>query len=52
MLKGRTSRTSNEAKSAKTPINLFGIDLNIAYEGKKYHSGTIWAGVTSELPSM
>jgi quinol-cytochrome oxidoreductase complex cytochrome b subunit len=45
-----TSKTA--AKSAKTPNNLFGIDLKIAYAGKKYHSGTICSGVTIGLPGM
>ena len=35
-----------------TPNNLFGIDLKIAYNGKKYHSGTICGGVTKGLPKI
>ena len=45
-MKGNNKRTKIEAKSARTPSNLLGIDLSIAYEGKKYHSGTICGGVT------
>jgi hypothetical protein len=52
LLNGKTSNTNNEKNNAKTPINLFGIDRNIAYDGKKYHSGTICSGVTIGLPSM
>jgi hypothetical protein len=43
---GKTNNTNNEANNAITPNNLFGIDRNIAYANKKYHSGCIWAGVT------
>jgi len=34
-----TNNTINEANNAITPNNLSGIDLNIAYANKKYHSG-------------
>ena len=37
---------------AITPPNLSGIALNIAYQGKKYHSGTMCAGVTKGLASI
>ena len=37
---------------AITPPNLSGIALNTAYQGKKYHSGTICAGVTIGLALM
>lgn len=33
----------------KIPNNLLVTDLKTAYKGKKYHSGTICAGVTKEL---
>lgn len=46
-INGTTNNTSSDANKANTPINLFGIDLNIAYANKKYHSGCICAGVTS-----
>jgi hypothetical protein len=52
LIKGRTSNTSKEANKAKTPSNLFGIDLRIAYANKKYHSGTICSGVTIGLPGI
>jgi hypothetical protein len=32
-----------------TPPSLSGTDLSIAWKGKKYHSGTIWGGVTRGL---
>ncbi len=44
---GNTNNTTNDANNAITPINLFGIDRNIAYANKKYHSGWICAGVTN-----
>lgn len=34
------------------PNNLFVTDRKMAYNGKKYHSGTIWAGVTNELAKI
>ena len=37
---------------AITPPNLSGIALNIAYQGKKYHSGTMCAGVTKGFASI
>jgi hypothetical protein len=49
---GNNKRTNNEANKAITPTNLFGIDLKIAYDGRKYHSGTICSGVTIGLASM
>jgi len=36
----------------KIPNNLFVTDRKIAYNGKKYHSGTICAGVTNELAKI
>ena len=44
---GTTNNTNNDPNRANTPINLSGIDLNIAYANKKYHSGWICAGVTN-----
>jgi len=35
-----------------TPNNLFVTERSIAYNGKKYHSGTICAGVTSGFARM
>jgi len=49
---GNNKRTKSDANKAIKPINLFGIDLRIAYEGKKYHSGTMCSGVTIGLPSI
>jgi hypothetical protein len=49
---GNTNNTNNDANSAKTPKSLFGIDLNIAYANKKYHSGCICAGVTNGLAGI
>jgi hypothetical protein len=44
---GNANNTNNDANNANTPNNLSGIDLNIAYANKKYHSGCICAGVTN-----
>jgi len=50
--KGSTRSTNIAANKAKTPNNLLGIDLSIAYAGKKYHSGTICSGVTIGFPGI
>lgn len=52
LVKGKTNNTNKAPNRAKTPSNLLGIERSIAYAGKKYHSGTIWAGVTIGLPGM
>ena len=44
---GTANNTSNDPNNANTPSNLSGIDLNIAYANKKYHSGCMCAGVTN-----
>ena len=44
---GNANNTNNDAANANTPNNLSGILLKIAYANKKYHSGTICAGVTN-----
>jgi hypothetical protein len=49
---GKTNKTNKAPNNARTPSNLFGIDLKIAYAGKKYHSGTMCAGVTIGLPGI
>lgn len=49
---GITNSTNNDANNANTPSNLFGIDLNIAYANKKYHSGCIISGVTNGFAIM
>lgn len=43
---GTTIRTKIEARRARTPPNLLGIERRMAYANKKYHSGLIWGGVT------
>lgn len=35
-----------EARRARTPPSLLGIERKMAYANKKYHSGLIWGGVT------
>jgi len=49
---GKINKIRTAANKAKTPKSLFGIDLKIAYAGKKYHSGTICSGVTIGLPGI
>lgn len=34
------------------PPNLLGIERSIAWNGRKYHSGTIWVGVTNGLAGI
>lgn len=37
---------------ATTPPSLLGMDRKMAYNQRKYHSGWMWAGVTSGLAGM
>jgi hypothetical protein len=48
--KNNITKIANAKKTA--PNNLLGIDLNTAYNGKKYHSGTICGGVTKGFPRI
>jgi len=41
-----------EARSAKTPPSLFGIERRMAYANRKYHSGLMWGGVTMGLAGV
>lgn len=43
---GTSMRTRIEARSARTPPSLLGMDRRIAYANRKYHSGLICGGVT------
>ena len=45
--KGNDNTITKLATKASRPPNLLGMALNIAYANKKYHSGTMWIGVTS-----
>ena len=49
---GKRSKTRSDANNAKTPSSLSGMDLNMAYANKKYHSGCICAGVTKGLAGI
>ena len=51
-VKGKINNINNDPNIATTPNNLFGILLNIAQNGNKYHSGTIEAGVTIGLAGI
>lgn len=44
--KGTTIRTRIEARRARTPPSLLGMERRIAYANRKYHSGLMWGGVT------
>ena len=44
---GTTNKINKLNTNANNPPNLFGIALRIAYANKKYHSGTMWIGVTN-----
>lgn len=46
------NNTTTERSKAKTPPNFLGIDRKIAYANRKYHSGTIWAGVDKEFAKI
>lgn len=43
---GTSINTRIEAKRARTPPSLLGIDRRIAYANRKYHSGLMCGGVT------
>lgn len=49
---GNINNINKAENIAITPPNLSGIDLNIAQNGNKYHSGTIEGGVTIGLPGI
>lgn len=51
-MKGRVRSNRREENKPKTPPNFLGIARRIAYANKKYHSGTICAGVTIGLAMM
>jgi hypothetical protein len=48
---GKISRISRPASIAITPRSLLGTDRRTAYQGRRYHSGTIEEGVTRALAS-
>lgn len=41
-----------EAKRARTPPNLLGMDRRMAYAKRKYHSGLMCGGVTMGLAGV
>lgn len=49
---GTNMRMRIEAKSARTPPSLLGMDRRMAYANRKYHSGLIWGGVTRGLAGV
>ena len=46
--KGKFIKIAKVSAIYATPIFFDGMLRNIAYKGKKYHSGTMWAGVDNE----
>jgi len=48
----RSSKMRIEAPRATTPANLDGMQRRIAYAKRKYHSGTMWAGVSMGLAGL
>lgn len=48
---GNTSKINRPASIASTPRSLLGTERRTAYQGSRYHSGTIEEGVTSALAS-
>ena len=51
-INGTTKSTRIEARRARTPPSLFGIERRMAYANKKYHSGLMWGGVTKGLAGV
>jgi len=51
-MRGNTRRIKRDPKSPNTPPSLLGIDRKIAYANRKYHSGTMWGGVTIGFAAM
>lgn len=49
---GTTISTRMEARRARTPPSLLGIERRMAYAKRKYHSGLICGGVTSGLAGV
>lgn len=41
-----------EARRARTPPSLLGMERRIAYANRKYHSGLMWGGVTIGLAGV
>ena len=52
LMNGSDKRIKIDANRPITPPNLLGMARKIAQANKKYHSGTIWAGVDNELARM
>jgi hypothetical protein len=49
---GNRNIQAKNIKIRKRPNNLLGTERKIAYNGKKYHSGTICEGVNIGLASI
>jgi len=49
---GTTISTRIDARRARTPPSLLGIERRIAYANRKYHSGLMWGGVTRGLAGV
>jgi hypothetical protein len=51
-IRGGKKRIRIERTKKITPNNLSGIDRRMAYANKKYHSGTMWVGVSMGLAKI
>ncbi len=51
-IKGKNNKHKIKQAIKKIPNNLLVTLRKTAYNGKKYHSGTICAGVTKELAKL
>ena len=51
LVNGDSGRTNDAAAVAIIPPVLCGIGLDIAWRGRKCHSGTMWGGVTGGFAS-
>lgn len=51
VIKGKITKISIYPINKQTPPNFFGTERSIAYAGRKYHSGTMWTGVTKGFAS-
>lgn len=49
---GTTRSTRMEARRARTPPSLLGMDRRMAYAKRKYHSGLMWGGVIKGLAGV
>lgn len=51
-MNGKITKHTTKQRIKKIPNNLLVTLRKTAYKGKKYHSGTIWDGVTKALAKL